>query len=90
MEHLYHKPLLDPKALFDSSWATAALEPYVGDAVAFVHQALKEGKQILLEGQLGSMKDPDLGIYPFTTSSHTLAGFGTVGGGVPPTALRTW
>ena len=63
------------------------LEPYVGDAVSFVHQALKEGKQVLLEGQLGSMKDPNLGICPMTTSSHTLAGFGTVGGGVPPTAF---
>ena len=89
MEHLYHKPLLDPKALFDELMGyRAALEPYVGDAVTFVHQALKEGKQVLLEGQLGSMKDPNLGICPMTTSSHTLAGFGTVGGGVPPTAIQ--
>ena len=89
MEHLYHKPLLDPKALFDELMGyRAALEPYVGDAVTFVHQALKEGKQVLLEGQLGSMKDPNLGICPMTTSSHTLAGFGTVGGAVPPTAIR--
>ena len=62
--------------------------PYVGDAVAFVHQALKENKTILLEGQLGSMKDPDLGIFPMTTSSHTLAGFGCVGAAVPPTAVK--
>ena len=89
MEHLYHKPLLDPKALFDELMGCrAALEPYVGDAVTFVHQALKDGKQVLLEGQLGSMKDPNLGICPMTTSSHTLAGFGTVGGGVPPTAIQ--
>ena len=89
MEHLYHKPLLDPKALFDELMGyRAALEPYVGDAVTFVHQALKDGKQVLLEGQLGSMKDPNLGICPMTTSSHTLAGFGTVGGGVPPTAIQ--
>lgn len=88
MEHLYHKPLLDPKALLDDLLAyRKVLEPYVGDGVAFVHRALAENKQILLEGQLGSMKDPALGICPFTTSSHTLAGFGTVGGGVPPTAL---
>ena len=52
----------------------AALEPYVGDAVGFVHRALKEGRRVLLEGQLGSMKDPNLGICPMTTSSHTLAG----------------
>ena len=60
----------------------------MGDAVGFVHQALKEGKTILLEGQLGSMKDPDLGIFPMTTSSHTLAGFGCVGAAVPPTAVE--
>ena len=89
MEHLYHKPLLDPQALFDELMGyRAALEPYVGDGITFVHQALKEGRQVLLEGQLGSMKDPNLGICPMTTSSHTLAGFGTVGGGVPPTAIQ--
>ena len=88
MEHLYHKPLLDPQALFDQLMDyRKALEPYVGDALGFVHQALRENKTILLEGQLGSMKDPDFGIYPFTTSSHTLAGFGTVGGGIPATAV---
>lgn len=87
-EHLYHKPLLDPQALFEELMGyREAIAPYVGDAVGFVHQAVKSGKHILLEGQLGSMKDPDLGIYPFTTSSHTLAGFGTVGAGVPPTAI---
>ena len=89
LEHLYHQPPLDPDALFDELMGyRAALEPYVGDGVAFVHQALSEGKQVLLEGQLGSMKDPNLGICPMTTSSHTLAGFGTVGGGVPPTAIQ--
>ena len=64
------------------------IRPYVGDTVAFVHQALKEGKTLLLEGQLGSMKDPDLGIFPMTTSSHTLAGYGCVGASVPPTAIQ--
>ena len=89
LEHLYHKPALDPDALFEELMGyKKILEPYVGDAVTFVHQALKEGKQVLLEGQLGSMKDPNLGICPMTTSSHTLAGFGTVGGAVPPTAIK--
>ena len=89
LEHLYHKPLLDPNALFEELMGYRdALKPYVGDAVTFVHKALAEGKQVLLEGQLGSMKDPNLGICPMTTSSHTLAGFGTVGGAVPPTAIR--
>ena len=89
MEHLYHKPLLDPNALLKELMGyREGLKPYVGDAVTYVHQALAEGKEILLEGQLGSMKDPNLGICPMTTSSHTLAGFGTVGGAVPPTAIR--
>ena len=88
-EHLYHKPPLDAGALFDQLIALREeIRPYVGDAVGFVHKALKEGKTVLLEGQLGSIKDPDLGIFPMTTSSHTLAGFGCVGAAVPPTAIE--
>ena len=87
--HLYHKPPLDPKALFDGLMAQReAIAPFVGDTVVLIHKALREGKTVLLEGQLGSMKDPDHGIYPFVTSSHTLAGYGCVGGGVPPTAFQ--
>ncbi|MEG2000900.1 MAG: adenylosuccinate synthase [Evtepia sp.] len=90
MEHLYHKPLLDPDALFDTLMTyRTQITPYVGDALSFVRDALANGKQILLEGQLGAMKDPDFGIYPFTTSSHTLAGFGSVGVGVPPQDITT-
>jgi adenylosuccinate synthase len=88
-EHMYHKPLLDAEELLSQLLELREkLRPYVGDAVSFVHNALKEGKTVLLEGQLGSMKDPDLGICPMTTSSHTLAGFGCVGAGVPPTAIE--
>ena len=88
-EHLYHKPRLDPEELMAQMLQLRdRLRPYVGDTVAFIHQALKEGKTILLEGQLGSMKDPDLGIFPMTTSSHTLAGYGCVGASVPPTAIE--
>ncbi|MFG6350077.1 MAG: adenylosuccinate synthetase, partial [Oscillospiraceae bacterium] len=73
-EYLYHKPALDAKALYGRLLEYRELiRPYVGDAVGFLHQALKDGKTVLLEGQLGSMKDPDLGIFPMTTSSHTLA-----------------
>ena len=87
-EHLYHKPPLDPGALFETLMGyREMIAPYVGDAMSFVHRAIREDRRILLEGQLGSMKDPDLGIYPFTTSSHTLAGFGAVGAAVPPTAI---
>ena len=46
-----------------------------------LHNAVKEGKTILLEGQLGSLKDPDMGIYPMVTSSSPLAGYGAVGAG---------
>ncbi len=88
-EHLYHKPALDVDELFNGLMEVRELvRPYVGDAVTFVYDALQAGKTILLEGQLGSMKDPDLGIFPMTTSSHTLAGFGCVGGAVPPTAIE--
>ena len=89
MEHLYHKPSLDVEELYQQLMELREqIRPYVGDAVTFVHDALRAGKTVLLEGQLGSMKDPDLGIFPLTTSSHTLAGFGCVGAAVPPTAVE--
>jgi len=85
MEHLYKKPLLDPEVLMQQLLGyREQIAPYVGDALAFIQEAVAQGKEILLEGQLGAMKDPDFGIYPFTTSSHTLAGFGTVGAGIGP------
>ncbi len=88
-EHLYHKPPLVPQELFETLMVYCNLiGPFVADTTAYVHQALKEGKTVLLEGQLGSMKDPIYGICPYTTSSHTLAGFGSIGGGVPPTAIK--
>ena len=64
------------------------IKPYVIDSVAFMHEAVKSGKNILLEGQLGSLKDPDFGIYPMTTSSSTLAGYGAVGAGIPPYEIK--
>ena len=88
-EHLYHKPPLKLDDLMAELLELRdIIRPFVGDAVGFVHSALKDNKTILLEGQLGSMKDPDLGIVPMTTSSHTLAGFGAVGGGVPAAAIQ--
>lgn len=88
-DYLYHKPAVDAEELFNELMEyREMIRPYVGDVATFVHNALKEGKTILLEGQLGSMKDPDLGIFPMTTSSHTLAGFGTVGACIPPTAYE--
>lgn len=87
--YLYHKPELDVQALYDELLGYRELiRPYIGDTVTFLHEALRAGKTVLLEGQLGSMKDPDLGICPMTTSSHTLAGFGAVGACVPPTEIK--
>ncbi len=88
-EHLYHKPPVSAEELLTQLLELRErIRPYVGDTVSFLHRALAEGKTILLEGQLGSMKDPDLGIFPMTTSSHTLAGYGCVGASVPPTAIE--
>lgn len=87
--NLYHKPALDPDELYEEMVAQRELiRPYVGDAITFVQQALEQGKTVLLEGQLGTMKDPDFGIYPMVTSSHTVAAFGCIGAGVPPTELK--
>lgn len=86
---LYQKPALDPDALYQEMVAQRELiRPYMGDAVSFVQNAVEEGKTILLEGQLGTLKDPDFGIYPMVTSSHTVAGFGCIGAGIPPTELK--
>ena len=87
LRNLYHKPEIDLEALIAHLKKQAEqIRPMVIDTTSFLHQALKEGKTILLEGQLGTLRDPDHGIYPYTTSSSPLAGFGTVGAGVPPTA----
>ena len=87
--NLYHKEPLDPETLYQEMVEQRELiRPYVGNAAAFVHKALKEGKTVLLEGQLGTMKDPDFGIYPMVTSSHTVAAFGCIGAGIPPTELK--
>ena len=89
LEHVYHKPLLDANELFATCKRYAEMiKPYVIDSVKFMHDAVKSGKTILLEGQLGSLKDPDFGIYPMTTSSSTLAGYGAIGAGVPPYEIK--
>jgi adenylosuccinate synthase len=88
LEALYHQPPIDVDALFDKLCAQAErIRPMVIDTTQYLHKALKAGKNILLEGQLGSLRDPDHGIYPYTTSSSPLAGFGTVGAGVPPQSI---
>ena len=80
--------LVDPKEMFDYLVSfRERLRPLVGDVASFLHQCIKENKTILLEGQLGSMKDTDNGIYPMVTSSSPLAGFACVGAGIPPYAI---
>ncbi|MCI9525469.1 MAG: adenylosuccinate synthase [Lachnospiraceae bacterium] len=85
LEHLYHKPLLEPDKLMEELLEYRRMvEPYVCDTSAYLWDAIKEGRNILLEGQLGSLKDPDHGIYPMVTSSSTLAAYGAIGAGIPP------
>ena len=89
LRDLYHKPELSADEVFENLMKQRdAIRPYVGDTFRFLRSALKEGKNILLEGQLGALKDPDYGIYPMVTSSSTLAGYGAVGAGLPPYAIR--
>lgn len=89
LEHLYHKPLLDPNELLETMKTYRdMIAPYVCDVSAFLYQAIKDGKNILLEGQLGTLKDPDHGIYPMVTSSSTLAAFGAIGAGIPPYEIK--
>ena len=88
LEHMYHKPLIDPAGLLETLHEyKEMIAPYVCDVSAFLDKALKEGKTILLEGQLGTLKDPDHGIYPMVTSSSTLAAYGAIGAGIPPYAI---
>ncbi len=89
IRELYHKDPIDPDAVFATcmKWKEG-IAPYVGDVRKLVYEAEKAGKTILLEGQLGSLKDTDHGIYPMVTSSSTVAGFGAIGAGVPPYAIK--
>ncbi len=89
LEHLYRKPLLDADELLKTMHLYRdMIQPYVCDVSLFLTRAVKEGKQILLEGQLGTLKDPDHGIYPMVTSSSTLAAYGAIGAGLPPYEIK--
>jgi adenylosuccinate synthase len=88
-EHLYHQPSLSADMLVDEMLEAAqGILPFVDDTVTLIHDALSDGKHILLEGQLGALRDPDHGIYPYPTSSSPLAGFASVGAGIPPSAIQ--
>ena len=89
LKYLYHKPELKPEDLLEELHSYKKMvEPFVCDTSAYLWNAIKEGKQILLEGQLGSLKDPDHGIYPMVTSSSTLAAYGAIGAGIPPYEIQ--
>lgn len=89
LEHVYHKPTIDVDELYEKLVDyREKLKPFVTDTGKLLYEALKENKQILLEGQLGALKDPDHGIYPMTTSSSTLAGYGSIGATIPPYEIK--
>jgi adenylosuccinate synthase len=89
LEHLYHKPLLNKDDLMDTLHEYRdMIKPFVCDTGLYLHNAIKEGKNILLEGQLGSLKDPDFGIYPMVTSSSTIASYGAIGAGIPAYEIK--
>ncbi len=88
LQYIYRKPLLDEDKLLATCMEYRdRIAPFVCDTRSFLQQACQSGKNILLEGQLGTLKDPDFGIYPMVTSSSTLAGYGAVGAGLPPYAI---
>ncbi|UZT81267.1 adenylosuccinate synthase [Caproicibacterium sp. BJN0003] len=88
-KNLYHKPELTVEEVYSQLMKyKEMLDPYVGDTFELLHKAVEEDKTILLEGQLGSLKDPDFGIYPMVTSSNTLAGYGAIGAGLPPYEIK--
>ncbi len=89
LEHLYKKPPIDEKELLNTLHEYRDMvSPYVCDTALLLEQAIKDGKTILLEGQLGTLKDPDHGIYPMVTSSSTLAAYGAIGAGIPPYEIK--
>ena len=88
LENLYHKSPMDVEGMVAYLKDLAEkIRPMVCDTTRLLHEADKAGKVILLEGQLGTLRDPDHGIYPYTTSSSPLAGYGCVGAGLPPRSL---
>ena len=89
LEHMYHKPLIDAKKLLEALHEYRDMvAPFVADVSTILNNAIKENKTILLEGQLGTLKDTDHGIYPMVTSSSTLAAYGAIGAGIPPYEIK--
>lgn len=89
LKYLYKKPEITVDEIFEKLMHYKdVLKPFINDTTSFMYNAVKSGKNILLEGQLGALKDMDFGIYPMVTSSNTIAGYGAVGAGVPPYEIK--
>jgi adenylosuccinate synthase len=89
LKSIYTAPEIEASVIYEELISyRKRVEPFVCDVAVYLNNAIKDGKKILLEGQLGALKDPDNGIYPFTTSSSPLAGFSTVGAGIPPYEIK--
>ncbi|MCR5094057.1 MAG: adenylosuccinate synthase [Lachnospiraceae bacterium] len=87
--NLYHAEPLDQEGIL--TWIKSVRErvkPWLGNVSLYLDQAIRDGRTILLEGQLGTMKDPDHGIYPMVTSSSPLAAYGAIGAGIPPYEIK--
>ncbi|MEN8905899.1 MAG: adenylosuccinate synthase [Clostridiales bacterium] len=88
--NLYKKPTIDKNEFIPELIENfKKIKPYICNTTKFLNDSIKSGKNIILEGQLGALRDPDNGIYPFSTSSSTLAGFSTVGAGIPIKKINT-
>ena len=89
LEHLYLKKALPLEKVVEELQRTAGqIAAFVCDTTSLLNDALRAGRRILLEGQLGALRDTDHGIYPYTTSSSPLAGFASVGAGIAPYEIR--
>ena len=88
-KHLYNMPEIDKDELLNTLHEYRDMvEPFVCAVSAYLFKAIKEGQNILLDGHLGSLKDPDHGIYPMVTSSSTLAAYGAIGAGIAPYEIK--
>lgn len=89
IKYLYNKPEIDFLEVYEKLLKYGELiKENVKDTSTYLRKAIKENKNILLEGQLGALKDTDHGIYPYVTSSSTLAGYAAVGAGIPPYCIK--
>lgn len=89
LEHLYHQPTIGIDEVVAALITHAErLKPFVCNTSVLLHEALANGEQVVVEGQLGALRDPDHGIYPYSTSSSTLSGFATIGAGIPPYEIK--